>query len=462
MRIRIKQILSEPEEFSGAKVMICGWVRTVRDNKHFGFIELNDGSFFKSIQVVFEEGLTNFEEVASLGAGSSVTVFGSVVDSPGEKQSVEIKADEIVVESSAPPEYPLQKKRHTNEYLRTIAHLRPRTNTFSAVFRVRSLVSYAIHSFFNQRGFVYVHTPIITANDCEGAGEMFKVTTFDFENVPKGDGGSVDFSKDFFGKAANLTVSGQLSVETYSLAFSDVYTFGPTFRAENSNTTKHAAEFWMIEPEISFADLEDNMELAEDLMKYVISYLLENAPEEMDFFNSFIDKTLLARLTNLINSEFGRTTYTEAIEYLEKSGREFEFPVKWGIDLQTEHERYITEEVFKKPVFVTGYPKEIKAFYMRRNDDGKTVAAMDLLAPGVGEIIGGSQREERLDVLRRSMAESGLAEEDYWWYLDLRKYGGVKHAGFGLGLERLIMYVTGMGNIRDVIPYPRTVKNAEF
>lgn len=462
MRVRMKEIYMDTAKFIGQKIKICGWVRTVRDNKNFGFIELNDGSFFKSVQIVFDNSMANFDDVAKLGVGSSITVFGEVVESPGEKQPFEIKAAEITVESSSPAEYPLQKKRHTNEYLRTIAHLRPRTNTFSAVFRVRSLASFAIHQFFNKRGFVYVHTPIITASDCEGAGEMFQVTTLNLNNVPKDKDGKVDFSRDFFTKPANLTVSGQLSAETYALAFSDVYTFGPTFRAENSNTPKHAAEFWMIEPEISFADLNDDMQLAEDMLKYVINYVLENAPEEMQFFNSFIDKTLLDRLDNIVSSEFGRVTYTEAIELLLKSGESFEFPVKWGIDLQTEHERYISEKIFKKPVFVTDYPKEIKAFYMRRNDDGRTVAAMDLLAPGIGEIVGGSQREERLDVLLKSMADFGLKEDDYWWYLDLRRFGGVKHAGFGLGFERFIMYITGMTNIRDVIPYPRTVKNAEF
>ena len=462
MRTRMKELYATEGHLCGQEVKVCGWVRTVRDNKNFGFIELNDGSYFKSVQVVFDNNLDNFDDAAKLGAGSSVTVYGTVVESPGDKQPFEIKANRIEIESAAPPEYPLQKKRHTLEYLRTIAHLRPRSNTFSAVFRVRSLASYAIHKFFNDRGFVYVHTPIITASDCEGAGEMFRVTTLDPEKPPVDDKGNIDFSKDFFGKPANLTVSGQLSAETYAMAFADVYTFGPTFRAENSNTVKHAAEFWMMEPEIAFADLNDDMQLAEDMLKYVIQYILDNAPEEMAFFNSFVDKEVLARLQNVMTSDFGRVTYTEAIELLEKSGHDFEYPVKWGIDLQTEHERYIAEVLFKKPVFVTDYPKEIKAFYMRRNDDGKTVAAMDLLVPGVGELIGGSQREERMDVLLESMAAFGLEPEDYWWYLDLRKYGGVKHAGFGLGFERLLMYMTGMGNIRDVIPYPRTVKNAEF
>jgi len=462
MRTRIRELYAAPDRFTGKDVKVCGWVRTVRDNKNFGFIELNDGSHFKSVQVVFDNNLANFDDAAKLGAGSSVTIHGKVVESPGAKQPFEVKACCIEIEGAAPPEYPLQKKRHTLEYLRTIAHLRPRSNTFSAVFRVRSLASFAIHQFFNDRGFVYVHTPIITASDCEGAGEMFRVTTLDAIKPPVDADGQVDFSKDFFGRSANLTVSGQLSAETYAMAFADVYTFGPTFRAENSNTVKHAAEFWMMEPEIAFADLADDMQLAEDMLKYVIRYILENAPAEMEFFNGFVDKTVLARLQNVLESDFGRVTYTEAVELLQKSGKAFEYPVKWGIDLQTEHERYIAEEVFQKPVFVTDYPKEIKAFYMRRNDDGKTVAAMDLLVPGVGELIGGSQREERMDVLLDSMAAFGLAPEDYWWYLDTRKYGGVKHAGFGLGFERFLMYVTGMANIRDVIPYPRTVRSADF
>jgi len=462
MRTRIKELYAEAAAFMGKDVKVCGWVRTVRDSKTFGFIELNDGSHFKSVQVVFDNTLANFDDAAKLGAGSSVTIHGTVVESPGAKQPFEVKATSIEIDGAAPPDYPLQKKRHTPEYLRTIAHLRPRSNLFSAVFRVRSLASFAIHQFFNERGFVYVHTPIITASDCEGAGEMFRVTTLDAQNPPKDDKGNVDFSKDFFGKSANLSVSGQLSAETYAMAFADVYTFGPTFRAENSNTVKHAAEFWMMEPEIAFADLDDDMKLAEDMLKYVIQYILDNAPEEMEFFNSFVDKGLMARLQNVLDSDFGRVTYTEAIELLQKSGKQFEYPVKWGIDLQTEHERYIAEELYKKPVFVTDYPKEIKAFYMRRNDDGKTVAAMDLMVPGIGEMIGGSQREERMDVLLESMAFFGLEPEDYWWYLDTRRYGGVKHAGFGLGFERFLMYVTGVGNIRDVIPYPRTVKNADF
>ncbi len=461
--LRVKEIFRNTENFLNTEIEIGGWIRTVRVSKTFGFIELNDGSFFKSIQVVFEKDiLSNFDEIAKLGVGSAIIVKGKLVESIGAKQPFEIKAEEIFVEGTSESDYPLQKKRHSFEFLREIAYLRPRTNTFAATFRVRSLVAFAIHKFFQERGFVYVHTPIITGSDCEGAGEMFRVTTLDMENVPKNEDGTVDYSKDFFGKETSLTVSGQLSAETYALAFRDVYTFGPTFRAENSNTTRHAAEFWMIEPEIAVADLKDDMCLAEDMLKYIINYVLENAPEEMEFFNSFVDKDLLNRLHNIINNDFAHITYTEAIELLLKADKEFTYPVKWGIDLQTEHERYITEEVFKKPVFVTDYPKEIKAFYMRLNDDNKTVAAMDLLVPGIGEIIGGSQREERYDVLMEKIKEFGLKEEDYWWYTNLRKYGGTRHAGFGLGFERVIMYITGMSNIRDVIPYPRTVKNAEY
>ncbi len=442
---------------------VAGWVRTVRDSKTFGFIELNDGTFFKSLQVVFEEEhLDNFKEIAKLGVGAAIIVEGNLVLTPNQKQPFELKATKIVVEGDCPPEYPLQKKRHSFEYLRQIAYLRPRTNTFGAVFRVRSLAAYAIHKFFQERNFVYAHTPLITASDCEGAGEMFRVTTLDPANPPKNDQGEVDFKEDFFGKMANLTVSGQLSAETFAMAFRDVYTFGPTFRAENSNTPRHAAEFWMIEPEIAFADLQDDMSLAEDMVKYVINYVLENAKEEMQFFNQFVDKGILDRLNLVATSDFGRVTYTEAIEILKNCGKKFEYDVFWGCDLQTEHERYLSEEHFKKPVFVTDYPKEIKAFYMRLNDDQKTVAAMDLLVPGIGELIGGSQREERTDVLLARMAELGLKEEDYWWYLDLRRFGGTRHAGFGLGFERLIMYLTGMTNIRDVIPFPRTAGNAEF
>ena len=444
------------------ELKVAGWVRTVRDSKTFGFIELNDGTFFKSLQIVFEDGLDNFKEIAKLGVGSAIIVEGNLVLTPNQKQPFELKATSIEVEGESPADYPLQKKRHSFEFLRQIAHLRPRTNTFGAVFRVRSLAAYAIHKFFQERSFVYAHTPLITASDCEGAGEMFRVTTLDPVNPPKNDQGEVDFKEDFFGKMASLTVSGQLSAETFAMAFRDVYTFGPTFRAEKSNTPRHAAEFWMIEPEIAFADLEDDMRLAEDMVKYVINYVMENAKEEMTFFNQFVDKGIIDRLNLVATSDFGRVTYTEAIKILENCGKQFEYPVFWGCDLQTEHERYLTEEHFKKPVFVTDYPKEIKAFYMRLNEDQKTVAAMDLLVPGIGELIGGSQREERLDVLVERMNELGLKEEDYWWYLDLRRFGGTRHAGFGLGFERLIMYLTGMTNIRDVIPYPRTTGSADF
>ncbi len=460
---KVKDVFRNTDEYAGKTIEIGGWIRTLRSSKAFGFIELNDGSFFKSIQIVFEDGkIDNYAEITKLGVGAAIIVKGTLVLTPEAKQPFEIKAEEIAVEGTTTPDYPLQKKKHSFEFLRTISYLRPRTNTFAATFRVRSLAAYAIHMFFQQRGFVYVHTPIITGSDCEGAGEMFQITTLDMTNPPRNEDGTIDYSKDFFGKQTNLTVSGQLSAETYALAFRDVYTFGPTFRAENSNTTRHAAEFWMIEPEIAFADLTDDMELAEDMLKFVINYVLENAPEEMQFFNSFIDKGLIERLNNIVNSDFARVSYTEAIEILKKAGDRFDYPVEWGCDLQTEHERYITEEVYNKPVFVTDYPKEIKAFYMRLNDDGKTVAATDCLVPGIGEIIGGSQREERLDILEKRMDELGLNREDYWWYLDLRKYGGTRHAGFGLGFERLIMYITGMSNIRDVIPYPRTVRNAEF
>ncbi|HHW47265.1 MAG TPA: asparagine--tRNA ligase [Clostridiaceae bacterium] len=463
IKTTVKKIYREPENYIGKAVNVSGWVRTVRSSKTFGFIELNDGTFFKNLQIVFEEErIGNFKEICKLGVGSSIIVEGELVESPGAKQPFEIKADKITVEGHCAPDYPLQKKRHSFEFLRTIAHLRPRTNTFSAVFRVRSILAYAIHKFFQERDFVYVHTPIITGSDCEGAGEMFRVTTLDLSNLPRDEHGNIDNSKDFFGRETNLTVSGQLEGETYCMAFRNIYTFGPTFRAENSNTPRHAAEFWMIEPEIAFADLKDDMDLAENMLKYIISYVLEHAPEEMEFFNSFIDNTLLERLNHIVNSEFAHVTYTEAIKLLEKEKDKFEYPVKWGADLQTEHERYLTEKIFKKPVFVTDYPKDIKAFYMRLNDDGKTVAAMDLLVPGVGEIIGGSQREERMEYLEKRMDELGLRKEDYWWYLDLRKYGGTKHAGFGLGFERAIMYITGMTNIRDVIPFPRTPKNAEF
>lgn len=460
---QIKKLYREPHLYNNKSVEIGGWVRTVRDSKTFGFIELNDGSFFKNVQVVFEEGkLANFKEIAKLGPGSSIRVTGELVETPNAKQPFEIKASRIDVEGNCIPEYPLQKKRHSFEYLRTISHLRPRTNTFSAVFRLRSVAAYAIHKFFQERGFVNVHTPIITGSDCEGAGEMFRVSTFDFDNIPRDDKGKVDYSEDFFGRQTSLTVSGQLTGETYCMAFGRIYTFGPTFRAENSNTARHAAEFWMIEPEIAFADLRDDMALAEDMIKYLINYCKENVPEELEFFNSFVDNTLLERLQNVLDSDFGHITYTEAVALLEKENGSFDYPVKWGSDLQTEHERFLTEKIFKRPVFVTDYPKDIKAFYMRLNDDGRTVAAMDLLVPGVGEIIGGSQREERLDYLEKRMEELGLAKEDYSWYLDLRKYGGTKHAGFGLGFERAIMYLSGISNIRDVIPFPRTPKTADF
>ncbi len=463
MKALVKELFRSSAEFADKTVEISGWIRTLRASNAFGFIEVNDGTFFKNVQVVFEsDKIDNYKEISSLNVGAAISVSGTMVLTPDAKQPFEIKAAKITVEGESTPDYPLQKKRHSFEYLRTIAHLRPRTNTFSAVFRVRSLAAYAIHKFFNERGFVYTHTPIITCSDCEGAGEMFRVTTLDPADIPHTEDGSVDYTKDFFGKSANLTVSGQLNCETYALAFRNVYTFGPTFRAENSNTTRHAAEFWMIEPEISFADLNDDMELAEDMLKYIINYVLENAPEEIEFFNNFVDKGLLERLRHVASSDFGRVTYTEAIEILKKNNDNFDYPVEWGTDLQTEHERYLTEQVFKKPVFVTDYPKEIKAFYMRLNDDGKTVAAMDLLVPGIGEIIGGSQREERYDVLLNRMNELGLSPDDYWWYLDLRKYGGCKHAGYGLGFERAIMYLTGISNIRDVIPFPRTVSNAEF
>ena len=458
----VKDLFKNTEEYAQKEVCVSGWVKTIRDSKNFGFIELNDGSFFKNVQIVFDTELSNFEEVKKLSISSSIIVVGEVVKTENAKQPFEIKAKEIQIFNQADLSYPLQKKRHSFEYLRTVSHLRPRTNTFNAVFRVRSVLSFAIHKFFQERGFVYVHTPIITGSDAEGAGEMFRITTLDLENVPKTEDGNVDYSQDFFGKGSHLTVSGQLDVETYAHAFRNVYTFGPTFRAENSNTVKHAAEFWMIEPEICFADLKDDMDLAEDMIKYIISYVLENAPEEMAFFNQFIDTGLMDKLHNVLNSEFGRITYTDAIKELEKVNDQFEFPVHWGTDLQTEHERYLSEKVFGKPVFVTDYPKEIKAFYMKQNPDGKTVAAADLLAPGIGEIIGGSQREDDYDKLLVRMKELGLDEKDYWWYLDLRKYGSCVHSGFGLGFERMMMYLTGMQNIRDVLPFPRTPKNCEF
>ncbi len=459
----IKDIYAAPQTFADKIITVGGWVRNLRDSKAFGFIDLNDGSYFKSVQVVFErDKIDNYDEIASQNVGAALVITGSVALTPTAKQPFEIKATRIEVEGASTPDYPLQPKRHTVEYLREQAYLRPRTNLFSAVFRVRSEVAFAIHDFFHRRGFVYVHTPIVTGSDCEGAGEMFRVTTLDLENLPKTEDGRVDFSKDFFGKSTNLTVSGQLEGETYAMAFGNIYTFGPTFRAENSNTARHAAEFWMIEPEIAFADLDDNMKLAWDMIKHIICHVMDNCKAELEFFNQFVDKGLLARLTALRDSDYAKVTYTEAIDVLLKSGKEFKYPVYWGVDLQTEHERYLTEEVYKKPIFLVDYPKEIKAFYMRQNDDGKTVAAMDLLVPGVGEIIGGSQREERLDVLKARMAELDLKEEDYWWYLNLRRYGGTKHAGYGLGFERIIMYITGVSNIRDVLPYPRTVGNAEY
>ncbi|MFQ9617625.1 MAG: asparagine--tRNA ligase, partial [Clostridium butyricum] len=447
----IRSLYRNADDFLSKDVTISGWIRTLRASNAFGFIEINDGSFFKNIQIVFDEKLDNFKEISKLPISSSLTITGTLVATPDAKQPFEVQAKEIIIEGMSNSDYPLQKKRHTFEYLRSIAHLRPRSNAFSATFRVRSVAAYAIHKFFQEQNFVYTHTPIITGSDCEGAGEMFRVTTLDPKTPELTKEGNVDYTKDFFGKETNLTVSGQLNAECFALAFRNIYTFGPTFRAENSNTTRHAAEFWMIEPEIAFADLQDDMELAEAMLKYVIQYVIDECPEEMQFFNSFVDKGLLERLNHVVSSDFARVTYTEAVEILEKCGKEFDYPVSWGIDLQTEHERYLTEEHFKKPLFVTDYPKDIKAFYMRMNDDNKTVAATDLLVPGIGEIIGGSQREERLDVLEARMAELGLAKEDYWWYLELRKYGETKHAGFGLGFERLIMYITGMTNIRDVI-----------
>ena len=458
----IKDLFLNTEKYIDKEISVEGWVKTIRDSKTFGFIELNDGSYFKNVQIVFDDTLDNFSEICKLPISSSIEITGKFIKTEGAKQPFEIKASKITLEYAADLDYPLQKKRHTFEYLRTISHLRPRTNTFNAVFRVRSVLSYAIHKFFQERGFVYVHTPIITSSDCEGAGEMFNVSTLNINNLPKTEDGQIDYSKDFFGKPAHLTVSGQLNVETYAFAFRNVYTFGPTFRSENSNTVKHASEFWMIEPEICFADLKDDMDLAEDMVKYIIKYVMDNCPEEMNFFNNFIDKGLFDKLNNVLNSEFARITYTEAIKELEKNNSNFEFPVHWGSDLQTEHERYLCEVLFKKPVFVTDYPTEIKAFYMKQNPDGKTVAAADLLAPGIGEIIGGSQREDDLEILKSKIRALGMKEEDYWWYLDLRKYGSVRHAGFGLGFERMMMYLTGMQNIRDVIPFARTPKNCEF
>ena len=458
----IREIYKNSEQFLNKEVKLGGWIRSIRGSKHFGFLVLHDGTFFKPIQVVYEEKLANFQEISKMNVGAAVIVEGILVPTPQAKQPFEIQAEEIIVEGASAPDYPLQKKRHSLEYLRTMTHLRPRTNTFQAVFRIRSLCAYAIHKFFQEQGFVYVHTPLITGSDCEGAGEMFRVTTLDMKNPPLTEEGNIDYSQDFFGKETNLTVSGQLNGETYAQAFRNIYTFGPTFRAENSNTTRHAAEFWMIEPECAFADLNDNMDLAEAMLKYVIRYVLKNAPEEMNFLNSFVDKGLLDRLNHVMNSEFGHVTYTEAVEILEKNNDKFDYKVFWGCDLQTEHERYLTEEIFKKPVFVTDYPKEIKAFYMKQNEDGKTVAAMDCLVPGIGEIIGGSQREDDYDKLMNRMNELGLKAEDYSFYLDLRKYGSTRHSGFGLGFERCVMYLTGIGNIRDAIPFPRTVGNCDL
>ncbi|MEG2813350.1 MAG: asparagine--tRNA ligase [Oscillospiraceae bacterium] len=463
-RIEIKKIMQDPSMFEKEEtITICGWVKNIRDSKALGFIELNDGSYYTNLQVVFEDNkIDNFKEVTKYNVGAAIVVVGKLILTPNAKQPCEIHATQIILEGASSPEYPLQKKRHTLEYLRTIAHLRPRTNTLSAVFRVRSVAAFAIHRFFNENNFVYAHTPLITASDCEGAGEMFRVTTLDAKTPPLTDEGKVDYSQDFFGKGTSLTVSGQLEAECMAMAFGKVYTFGPTFRAENSNTTRHAAEFWMIEPEIAFADLQDDMNLARDMIKYVLKYVLEQCPAEMEFFNNFYDKGLIQRLNDLVTSEFAQITYTKAIEILQEHKDEFEYPVNWGCDLQTEHERFLTEKIYKKPLFVTDYPKEIKAFYMRMNDDNKTVAAVDMLVPGIGEIIGGSQREERLDKLTARMQELNLNPEDYSWYLDLRRYGGTKHAGFGLGFERLIMYITGVSNIRDVLPFPRTTGSAEY
>ncbi len=462
-RTELRNLFANVHDYTGSEITVCGWAKTIRASKAIGFIELTDGTCFKTLQIVFEDGkINNFVDISKQNVGAAFIIKGNIMLTPNNKQAFELHATDIVVEGASAPEYPLQKKRHTQEYLRTIQHLRPRTNLNSSVFRVRSVAAYAIHKFFNDRGFIYSHSPIITGSDCEGAGEMFRVTTLDLNNVPKDEDGKVDTSKDFFGKETNLTVSGQLNAEIMALAFSNVYTFGPTFRAENSNTPRHAAEFWMIEPEIAFADLDDDMQLAWDMIKFVLGYVLENCHDEIEFFDKFVDNGLLERLEAVASSDYARITYTDAIELLQKADVTFEYPVEWGCDLQTEHERYITEKVYGKPVFVTDYPKDIKAFYMRVNDDNKTVAAMDLLVPGVGEIIGGSQREERLDVLKARIAEMGLHEEDYWWYLELRQFGTAKHAGFGLGFERLIMYMTGVSNIRDVIPFPRATGFSEF
>ena len=462
--VLIRELFKKPDQYADQTITVTGWVRSIRDSKSLGFIVLHDGTSFNTLQIVYEESkLNNFSEISRLPVGSSIIVTGRLVMTPQAKQPFELQAASVEIEGLSTPDYPVQKKRHSFEYLRTIAHLRPRSNTFQAVFRVRSLAAFAIHRFFQERDFVYVNTPIITGSDCEGAGEMFRLTTLDLASVPTGEDGKIDYSEDFFGKEANLTVSGQLNGETFATAFRNIYTFGPTFRAENSNTPRHAAEFWMMEPEICFADLADVMQLEEDMLKYVIRYLLEHAADELAFFNGFVDKTVLERLNTIVNKDFVRCSYTKAIEILQASGKQFDYKPEWGCDLQTEHERYLTEVAFEgTPVFVTDYPKEIKSFYMRLNDDGKTVAAADLLVPGVGELCGGSQREERLDILEARIRELGMREEDYWWYLDLRRYGSVRHGGFGLGFERLIMYVTGMTNIRDVIPFPRTVNNLDF
>ena len=460
--IQIRDLFKNTQAYAGKTIEVGGWVRSVRASKAFGFIVLSDGTYFSPLQVVYHDTMENFQQISKLNVGAAIIVKGTLVETPDAKQPFELQADTVCVEGSSTPDYPLQKKRHTLEYLRTMTHLRPRTNTFQAVFRVRSLAAFAIHKFFQERGFVYVHTPLITGSDCEGAGEMFQVTTMDLNNPPRNEDGSIDYTKDFFNKPTNLTVSGQLNGETFAMAFRNIYTFGPTFRAENSNTTRHAAEFWMIEPEIAFADLSDDMRLAEDMIKYIISYVMEHAPEEMAFFNSFVDKGLIERLTHVLNSDFGHITYTDAVKILEEHNNQFDYPVHWGSDLQTEHERYLTEVIFQRPVFVTDYPKEIKAFYMKLNPDGKTVAAMDCLVPGIGEIIGGSQREDNYDLLKARIEELGMRAEDYDFYMDLRKYGSARHAGFGLGFERCVMYLTGISNIRDAIPFPRTVGNCEL
>ena len=460
--ITVRALFKDTAAFAGKEVEIGGWVRSNRKSKQFGFITLNDGTYFTPVQVVYTDAMENFGAISKVNVGAALIVKGTVLLTPDAQQPFEIQASSVTVEGDSTGDYPMQKKRHSVEFLRTMPHLRPRTNLFQAVFRVRSLAAYAIHKFFQERDFVYVHTPLITGSDCEGAGEMFQVTTLDLNNIPKTEDGKVDFSQDFFGKPTNLTVSGQLNGETFAMAFRNIYTFGPTFRAENSNTTRHAAEFWMIEPEIAFADLDDDMRLAEDMIKYIISYVLENAPEEMAFFNERVDTGLLERLNHVLNSDFGHITYTDAVKILEEHNSQFDYPVHWGSDLQTEHERFLTEEIFKRPVFVTDYPKEIKAFYMKINPDGKTVAAMDCLVPGIGEIIGGSQREDNYDLLKARIEELGMRAEDYDFYMDLRKYGSARHAGFGLGFERCVMYLTGVGNIRDAIPFPRTVGNCEL